>query len=182
MDVGPRRYETFEDLHQYCLHVASTVGLICIEIFGYRSPRARDYAVALGVALQLTNIIRDVPTDLGCGRVYLPTEDLRRFGCGDDDLRAGTSESVRALLAFECDRARSFYAKAAETLPGEDAYRLVAAEIMGAIYRAILDRIERRQYDVFTDVVRVPRLRRALIAISVWLRTALRSILGARAT
>ena len=80
MLVGARRYESFAELHNYCLHVASTVGLICIEIFGYRNEAARDYAVALGVALQLTNIIRDVPTDLTRGRVYLPTEDLRQFG------------------------------------------------------------------------------------------------------
>ena len=182
MDVGPRRYETFDDLYDYCLHVASTVGLICIEIFGYRNEGARDYAIALGVALQLTNIIRDVPTDLENGRVYLPMEDLRRFGCDDEDLRAGASDAVRALLAFECERARSFYAKAAGSLPGEDAYRLVAAEIMGAIYMAILERIERRRYDVFSEVVRVPRPRRALIALSMWIRTALRVVLGTQGT
>ena len=174
MDVGGRRYETFDDLHQYCLRVASAVGLICIEIFGYRNPRAREYAVALGVALQLTNIIRDVQTDLEQGRVYLPMEDLTRFGCVDEDLHSGSSPPVRALLAFECQRARSFYAKAAAALPPEDASRLVAAEIMGAVYMAILELIERRRYDVFTEVVRVPRPRRAQIAVSVWTRTMLR--------
>ena len=173
MDVGLRRYETIEHLYQYCLRVASAVGLICIQIFGYRNPKARDYAVALGVALQLTNIIRDVSSDLERGRVYLPMEDLRRFRCVDEDLRTGSSESVRALLEFECQRARTFYVKAAATLPLEDATRLVAAEIMGAIYMAILDRIERRRYDVFTEVVRVPRPRRAQIAVSVWARTML---------
>ena len=177
MDVGSRRYETFEQLHDYCRHVASTVGLICIEIFGYRNAQARDYAVALGVALQLTNIIRDVPTDLSRGRVYLPTEDMLKFGCVDADLRTGESSAVRDLLAFECERARSFYRKAARSLPAEDGYRLVAAEIMGAIYMAILDRIERRRYDVFTEVVRVPRPRRALIAASVWLRACVRRTL-----
>lgn len=181
MDVSPRRYETFEELHDYCLHVASTVGLICIEIFGYRNEQARDYAVALGVALQLTNIIRDVPTDFGRGRVYLPTEDLRRFGCEDSELGTGGSKPVRELLAFECERARRFYAKAAETLPAEDGYRLVAAEIMGAIYMAILHRIEIRAYDVFTEVVRVPRPRRALIAAWIWLRALLRRLPGVRA-
>ena len=108
---------TFEELHEYCLRVASAVGLICIEIFGYRNADTRDYAIALGVALQLTNIVRDVSTDLATGRIYLPTEDLRRFGCTDDDLRAGLSEPVRALLEFECERARSFYAKARAALP-----------------------------------------------------------------
>ena len=171
MDLGVRRYETFEELHEYCLRVASAVGLICIEIFGYRNADTRDYAIALGVALQLTNIVRDVPTDLATGRIYLPTEDLRRFGCTDDDLRGGLSEPVRALLEFECERARSFYAKARAALPAEDARRLVAAEIMGTIYLAMLERIEWRGYDVFSQVVRVARPRCALIAVSVWART-----------
>ena len=176
MDLVVRRYETVDELYQYCLRVASAVGLVCIEIFDYRNPRTRDYAVALGVALQLTNIIRDVPTDLTRGRVYLPLEDLRQFGCTDDDLRAGLSGNVQRLLAFECDRARSYYAKAKSTLPSEDARRMVAAEIMGAIYSAILDRIEQRDYDVFSEVVRVPRPRRALIALFVWARTMLKGI------
>ena len=178
MDLGVRRYETFEDLYEYCLCVASAVGLICIEIFGYRNANTRDYAIALGVALQLTNIVRDVPTDLATGRIYLPTEDLRRFGCTDEDLRAGLSEPVRALLEFECERARSFFAKARAALPAEDGRRLVAAEIMSAIYQAILERIERRGYDVFSQVVRVARPRRALIAVSVWARTMFRSAAG----
>jgi phytoene synthase len=180
MDVGVREYATFDDLYQYCLRVASAVGLICVEIFGYRNPATRDYAVRLGVALQLTNIIRDLPADLARRRLYLPLEDLDRFHCREDDLRAGRSDRVAALLRHECDRARSFYRAAARTLPAEDARALVAAEIMGAIYLAILQRIERRGYDVFSEVVRVPRPRRALIAISTWARTAVtrRSVLG----
>ena len=178
MDLGVRRYETFDELHEYCARVASAVGLICIEIFGYRDAGTRDYARALGVALQLTNIIRDVPTDLADGRVYLPNEDLRRFKCTDEDLRAGLSEPVRNLLAFECERAWSFFTKARAALPAVDARRLVAAEIMSAIYRAILERIERRGYDVFSEVVRVPRPRRALIAITVWAQTMFRGRAG----
>ena len=168
MDVTRRRYETFDELYQYCVRVASAVGLICIEIFGYRNRGTRDYAIALGVALQLTNIIRDVPTDLDSGRIYLPLADLRQFGVSETDLASGPSAGVRALLAHECHRARSFYAKARAALPPEDARRLVAAEIMGGIYLAILGRIERRDYDVFREVVRVPRPRRALIAATVW--------------
>ena len=170
-DVNQRRYETFDALYQYCLRVASAVGLICIEIFGYRNEGTRDYAVALGVALQLTNIIRDVPTDLERGRIYLPLEDLRRFDCAETDLAAGLTPQVSALLEYECQRARSYYAKAKATLPAEDRRRLVAAEIMGAIYFAILKRIERRGYDVFSEVVRVPRPRRAVIAATTWART-----------
>jgi 15-cis-phytoene synthase len=182
MDVHPRPYETFDDLYQYCIRVASAVGLICLEIFGYREPMSRQYATELGVALQLTNILRDVPDDLRRGRVYIPQEDFRAFGCSEEDLRreiaqAGggvRSGSVRALLKWQGDRARDFYSRAARALPRRDARSLVAAEIMGAIYRAILDRIEMRDYDVFSAVVRIPRPRRALIAATTWTRTVLR--------
>jgi phytoene synthase len=179
MDLGDRRYRTFDDLYQYCLRVASAVGLICVEIFGYEDPRARDYAVELGVALQLTNILRDVPTDLATGRLYVPLEDLERFGCAEADLRAEMARAgggigsprVRALLAYQADRARRHFARARDTLPRRDARRLVAAEIMGAIYRGILRRIERADYDVFSRVIRVPRPARAWIAAFTWART-----------
>lgn len=181
MDVGDRRYATFDDLYQYCIRVASAVGLICVEIFGYTHPRAKQYATDLGVALQLTNILRDVPSDLARGRVYLPTEDLARHGCTEQDLHeevahAGhgvRSTAVKRLLAFEAGRAREYYARAAAALPKADATRLAAAEIMGAIYRAILGRIEAADYDVFSRVIRIPRPRRAVIAASTWLRLLL---------
>jgi len=180
MDLGSRRYETFDDLYEYCIRVASAVGLICVEIFGYEDARAREYATHLGVALQLTNILRDVPVDLAHGRVYIPQEDLRRHGCSERDLaaeveRAGggvRSNAVKRLLRAQAERAREYYRKAAAALPKRDARRLVAAEIMGAVYRAILTRIERRDYDVFTEIVRVPRPERALIAAMTWARTA----------
>ena len=178
---GARRYETFDDLYLYCTRVASAVGLICLEIFGYRDPRARQYATDLGVALQLTNILRDVPGDLERGRLYIPLDDLRRHECTEDDLRremarAGGgvgSPAVKGLLRRQAVRAREYYRRAAEALPRSDARQLVAAEIMGAIYRGILDRIERADYDVFTRVVRIPRPRRALIAATTWARMAI---------
>lgn len=170
MDLHHPRYETFDALVEYCRRVASTVGLVCVEIFGYRDPRARDYAINLGLALQLTNIIRDVAADLAHGRVYLPLEDLRRFGCIEDDLRAGTvTPPVRALLEFECGRAHDYYRRAHEMLPKGDARQLVAAEIMGGIYYGILTRIERSGYDVFSRRIRVPRPIRALIALKIWI-------------
>jgi phytoene synthase len=172
MDLTRSRYETFDDLYEYCWRVASTVGLICVEIFGYRQIAAREYAVALGIALQLTNIVRDVAGDLARGRVYLPQADLARFGCSEDDLRAGrVTPAVRSLLEFECRRAREYYEKADRLLPREDRRSLVAARIMGAIYHAILERIERNGYDVFSEIVRVPRPRRAVIAASTWARS-----------
>jgi 15-cis-phytoene synthase len=181
MDLGSRRYYTFADLYEYCIRVASAVGLICLEIFEYGDPRSRQYAVDLGVALQLTNILRDVPEDLRKGRVYIPQEDLRRHGCSEEDLaresaRAGggvRDPKVKALLRQQAQRAREYYRKAAEGLPRTDARRLLAAEIMGAVYRGILTRIERSDYDVFSRVVRIPRPRRALIAAATWARTAL---------
>ena len=178
MDVQPRTYETFDDLYEYCIRVASAVGLICLEIFGYRDPKAKHYATDLGVALQLTNILRDVPEDLARGRVYIPQEDMRRFACTEQDLRREAqlsggirSEAVKALLKHQAERARDYYGRAARALPAEDARSLVAAEIMGAIYQAILDRIEMLDYDVFTAVVRIPRPRRAFIAAATWART-----------
>jgi phytoene synthase len=176
MDIHSRRYETFDELYEYCLRVASSVGLICIEIFGYCNKRAQDYAISLGVALQLTNIIRDLPTDLEAGRLYLPLEDLRRFGCSPEALRQGMSTPVHELIRFECQRARKFYREATQLIPSEDKTNLVAAEIMAAIYFEILKRIERRGCDVFSEVVRVPRHRRAMIATIVWSKTILCSL------
>jgi phytoene synthase len=179
MDLHGRRYRTFEELYEYCIRVASAVGLMCVQIFGCQDQGAKQYAIDLGVALQLTNILRDVPGDLGRGRVYLPLDDLQRFGVSEADLgtevaRAGhgvVSARVKALLAFEASRARTYYARADAALPRADARRLVAARIMGRIYRGILDRIERAGYDVFSAVIRVPRPRRALIAAGTWART-----------
>ena len=179
MDLHGRRYTTFEELYEYCIRVASAVGLMCVRIFGCADPGSRQYAIDLGVALQLTNILRDVPKDLALGRVYLPTDDLARFGVTEADLRdeaahAGQgvrSPKVRALLAFEAQRARDYYARADAALPRAEARRLVAARIMGNIYRGILNRIERAGFDVFTAVIRVPRQQRAMIAAGTWART-----------
>lgn len=177
MDLRNRRYETFDELYGYCVRVASAVGLMCVEIFGYEDPKARQYASDLGVALQLTNILRDVPEDLARGRVYIPQEDLRRFGVREEDLEAEArdagggvrSPAVRALLAHQAVRAREYYRRAAAALPRADARRLVAAEIMGAVYFEILRKIERAGYDVFSGVIRIPRPLRALIAARTWL-------------
>ncbi len=179
MDLQCDRYATFDALAGYCHRVASTVGLICVEIFGYRDPRSRTYAETLGLALQLTNIIRDVAEDLRSGRVYLPVEDLDRFQVTEADLQAGVvTPAVAALLRFECARARSHYERAAAQLPAVDVGNLVAAEIMGAIYFEILRRIEQRGYDVFSERVRVPRPRRAALALGIWLRSLMRRVMA----
>jgi phytoene synthase len=170
MDLEATRYATFDELFEYCRRVASAVGMICIRIFGCRNPGSRDYALNLGVALQLTNILRDVKTDLDRGRVYLPLQDLAQFGCTVDDLAAGVvTDPVRRLMAFECERARLFYSRALAARPEEDRRRLVAADIMRAVYFETLRRIERAGYDVFSVRRRVPRPRQALIALRHWL-------------
>ena len=178
MDVDPRRYETFRDLEVYCHHVASAVGLMCIEVFGYRSPSVRDYARDLGVALQLTNILRDVGSDFRKGRVYLPAEDLARFGCsadsiGDEVRRAGSGvrqPAVRSVLEHHAARARVFFSRAERALPADERPTLVAAEIMRAIYADLLRRIEAAGFDVFSGRVRVPRAVQARIALGAWWR------------
>ena len=175
MDIEETRYPTFAALAEYCRRVASAVGLICVEIFEYRDARTREYATHLGMALQLTNIVRDIAADLRRGRVYLPGEDLARFGVTEAALRAGVvTPAVRALLEFQCNRAREYYQRAAAALPRRDARSLVAAEIMGAIYFAILQRIERAGYDVFSRRIRVPRPHRAVIALRTLARTMVR--------
>ena len=176
MDLEHTRYATFADLREYCWRVASTVGLICLNIFGCRHPGGRDYAMNLGLALQLTNIVRDVATDLGRGRIYLPQDEIERAGCSEAQLKAGVvTPPVTALLEQQCQRARAYYDRAAAALPPGEARHLVAAEIMGAIYFAILQRIERRGFDVFSEVVRVPRPQRAIIAATTWARTLMRA-------
>jgi phytoene synthase len=176
MDATPRRYETFADLEPYCHRVASAVGLMCVKIFGYRDPAVRAYARDLGVALQLTNILRDVAVDFRRDRVYLPIEDLARFGCGPDEIRreiegAGRgvqSDRLRAVLEQQAARARVFFARAVRALPSDEAPNLVAAEIMRAIYWDLLQRIERARCDVFSRLIRVPRPAQARIALGTW--------------
>ena len=174
MDLSFAKYPDFEALSTYCHKVASSVGLICLEIFGYDDPGARDYAVNLGIALQLTNIIRDVASDLERGRIYLPMDDLAWFHVTEQDLRAGVvTPNVRSLLRYQCRRARYYYRLASERLPRIDRRSLVAAEIMGEIYFAILRKIERARYDVFRTRHRVARPRRAIIALDIWSRALL---------
>lgn len=169
MDLDTARYATFAELLEYCRRVASAVGTICIRIFGCRHEGARDYALNLGVALQLTNILRDLHGDLARGRLYLPLEDLAAANCTIGDLAAGQlTDNVRRLIAFECDRAHQFYRLAVEARPPEERKRLVAAEIMRAVYFETLQRIERSGYDVFSARIRVPRPRQALIALRQW--------------
>ncbi len=177
MDLTTSRYATFADLYQYCYRVASIVGLICLKIFGTRSPLATDYAINLGLAFQLTNILRDLASDANRGRIYIPQEDFARFGCSEDDLLKRTySPSFVELMRFECTRAREFYRKAREVsdrLPLEDRRALTVSEIMRGVYSRILDRIEASGYRVFGPRISLPPSYRLTIAAGIWLRSRL---------
>ncbi|MBI4537696.1 MAG: presqualene diphosphate synthase HpnD [candidate division NC10 bacterium] len=171
MDLVKSRYATFAELEEYCHRVAGAVGLMCIEVFGYSRPETRQYAERLGTAFQLTNILRDLGTDCACNRLYLPQEDLARFGCAESDLfERRLSPAYRALMRFEVERARGFYAAAEAVLPPEDRPRMLPAHVMGAIYRRILERIEAGGYDVFTRRIRLSRSHRMALALGCWLR------------
>jgi phytoene synthase len=174
MDLTTTRYKTFRDLSLYCYRVASVVGLICLHVFGTTSARAQDYAVDLGMAFQLTNILRDLGTDATQGRVYLPEEDLEKFGCSADMLRQQeASPQLRELIRCEAARAHEYYAKAAaalEALPAKDRQALTVAEIMRAVYFRILQRIERAEYIPFGPRVRLSTAHRLVVAAGVWLR------------
>jgi len=156
MDLSISRYATFEDLRVYCYRVASAVGLISIEIFGYRNARCKEYALELGLALQMTNIIRDVGKDLRSGRIYLPQEDLARFGYSEMQLQDRQyNERFVRLMEFEAARAREFFSRAAAALPSEDRRAMVPAEIMSSIYRGLLRRMQRDQFRVFEKEYRL---------------------------
>ena len=176
MDIAPADFRTFAELEPYCHRVASAVGLICAEIFGYRDNDVRTYARELGVALQLTNILRDVGVDFRRGRFYLPIDELTRFSCSKDDIarlveangRAPIPANVRSLLAFQSQRAREYFDRAIRALPTADAKQFLPAEIMRSIYWALLLEIDASGYNVFGDVIRIPRPRQARIAVGLW--------------
>jgi 15-cis-phytoene synthase len=170
--TAPLQYDTFEQLYDYCYHVASVVGLICIRIFGYRDPRAEKLAEQTGVAFQLTNIIRDVKEDAEMGRVYLPREDLVRFGVEAQSLTNGTaSAALRPVLEFEAERAREFYRAADELLPLVDEESQAALWTLVEIYRRLLKRISARNYDVFAERVRLSTAEKlAVLGKGFWKR------------
>jgi len=162
MDVGNVRYQTFEDLRLYCHRVASAVGLVSIEIFGYRNPGCRDYAMELGLALQMTNIIRDVGKDLSSGRIYLPQEDLARFDYPESALRERKhNDAFVRLMEFESDRAEKFFSRAAALLPPEDRRSMVAAEIMASVYHTLLRRMKKDRFRVFDKEYRLSKIQKS---------------------
>jgi 15-cis-phytoene synthase len=162
MDLSIFQYPTFQDLRVYCYRVASAVGLVSIEIFGYRNPRCKEYALELGLALQMTNIIRDVGKDLQAGRIYLPQEDMARCNYSETELRNRQyNERFVRVMEFESERAREFFSRAAAALPSEDRRTMVPAEIMGSIYRGLLRRMELDKFRVFEKEYHLGRFEKA---------------------
>jgi phytoene synthase len=174
MDLDIQRYESYEPLELYCYRVASVVGLLSIEIFGYRNAACREYAVYLGKALQLTNILRDVRADAERGRIYLPLDELARFKVTPEEiLRFEYSARFAELAASVAARARHFYRLARETLPAEDHRSMVAAELMGSVYWRLLRKLERRRFNVFGPrPTRLNKGQKLLLILRTWYRFA----------
>jgi phytoene synthase len=170
MDLRQSRYADFAALERYCYHVAGVVGLLAAGIFGYSKPQTLEYAKALGTAFQLTNIVRDVGEDARKARIYLPLEDLARFGVAAADiLNARHTDAFTRLMAFQVERAEAHYAKALGLLPAEDARAQRPGLIMAAIYRALLEEIRRDGYRVLEHRIALTPIRKLWIAWKTWL-------------
>lgn len=173
MDLDTLRYKNFEELELYCYRVASVVGLLSIEIFGYKNPAAHDYAVHLGKALQLTNILRDVKNDAARGRIYLPQTELEKFGVSEKEILDGKfSENYFALAGAAAERAKKYYSLAQKTLPPEDRKSMVAAELMGAVYWRLLKKLEAEKFNVFGQPVKLSKPQKLALIFRSWLRHA----------
>jgi phytoene synthase len=162
MDIDIRRYATWDELRIYCHRVASAVGLVSIEIFGYRNSQSRDYAIALGLALQVTNIIRDIARDLKADRIYVPGEDLAQFNYTEEDLRNRVTDTrFIQLMNFEAGRAENFFAESNRLLPREDHRSMLPAEIMRSIYQALLRRMKLDNFRMFEKDYRMSKTEKA---------------------
>ncbi|MBI2793357.1 MAG: squalene/phytoene synthase family protein [Ignavibacteria bacterium] len=173
-DLTYTRYETFSELKEYCYSVASIIGLICIEIFGYRYDETRQYAINLGYALQLTNILRDIRQDKERGTIYLPLEDLDKFQYSERDIiNEVYDDRFVELMSFQVHRARDFYHKARTLLRPDERMTMVAAEIMDAIYYRLLEKIELTDYRVYQKRIRVSAAHKFITALRIWLGSKL---------
>ncbi|MEJ2105323.1 MAG: presqualene diphosphate synthase HpnD [Ignavibacteriaceae bacterium] len=169
MDLQKKRYITFNDLQTYCYNVASTVGLMCIEIFGYRHPSAKDFAVNLGIALQLTNILRDIKKDAEKGRIYLPKEDLDKFDYNESDIFNNTyNENFQRMMKYQVERARYYFDSATASLNLEDKKAMFAARAMQHIYYRMLNKIVDADYDVYNNKIKISTFKKVGISLGVW--------------
>ena len=174
MDLEYNRYQTFHDLRLYCYRVASVVGLICLQIFGYSHPKAKDYAIDLGLAMQLTNILRDVQEDLARDRIYLPLDELKRFGYSEDELRAEVrNEAQHRLIAFQVERAQSLFHSGAKLLPYLSPRSRACPAVLAAIYTRILRRIASNDYNIFDGRISLSSSEKLLVMTTTWLKSFL---------
>lgn len=173
-DLEKKEYERFEELYKYCYYAASTVGMMSISIFGYRHDSAKKYAENLGVALQLTNIIRDVDRDFESGRLYIPLEDMKRFGYTKDDLRNKTyNDNFKKMMEYQYERAKKYYKHADECLHKDDRRSMIPATIMQRIYLAMLEKIRDEGFNVFGRKIGIAKREKILIALIVYLKNKL---------
>jgi phytoene synthase len=169
-DLANGPIETFDDLQLYCYRVASTVGLLVVRILGFENPRSLEFAETLGIAVQLTNVLRDVGGDASTGRIYLPKAELERFSVSTESILAGQmTAELQLMLSFNAKRAASYYERAEQLLPDEDRRSLRPATAMGRIYRALLDELIERNFPCFEQPVRLSKSRRVAIAAKVWM-------------
>jgi phytoene synthase len=169
MDLTVHRYATFDDLYTYCYRVASAVGLICVEIFGYRDDRARQAAIDLGIAMQMTNIIRDVKEDAELGRIYLPQDELARFGYTEDELLRGIiNEQIQALMRFQAERARGYFHSGGRLTPLLSPRSRACAIVLHGLYSRLLDRMEANGFNVFQGRTSLPTQEKLLLTARLW--------------
>ena len=177
MDLTVNRYETFSDLYNYCYKVASVVGLVCIEIFGYSDSRAKQSAVDLGIAMQLVNIMRDLKEDAARDRIYLPTQDLDQFGYTETSLLEGVvNQSFIDLMKHESSRAREYFRRGEEMLPLLPIRSRACPAILQGLYTTLLNRIEMNGYDVFQKRIRLSTPHKLWLAGKIWTTTLLKSV------
>ncbi len=172
MDLTWSRYRNFEELRSYCYKVASTVGLICIQVFGYDKSSARDYAIDLGLAMQLTNILRDVKEDADRGRIYIPFEDMERFGYAESDLLNGViNQPFQGLMSFQAARARSLFESGWRLLPLLPVRSRACPAVLGGIYSHLLDRLEAADFPVFDGRVTLSAREKLLVTARLWVES-----------
>ncbi|MBU1100414.1 MAG: presqualene diphosphate synthase HpnD [Bacteroidetes bacterium] len=174
MDLQRNRYPSFEDLREYCYRVASTVGLMCIEIFGYKNKGTKDYAINLGLAMQLTNILRDIKKDAKLGRIYLPQEDFKKFNYSEKELFSSIyNDNFKSLMEYEAERAKKYFEKANRSLDIIDKSSMFPARAMQHIYFKLLQKLEKAEFDIFTNNITVSKFEKVAIALGVWAKYSL---------
>jgi len=170
MDLTRNRYDTFEELREYCYHVASVVGLICVEVFGYSDDRAVASAIDLGIAMQLTNIMRDVGEDAERDRIYLPLEDLRRFGYTEEQLLAGVwNENFHALMKFEAERTREYFARGTRLFNLLDRRSRACPQTLASVYAKILSKMEHEKFPVFEKRIGISKFTKLAMVARLWI-------------